>query len=78
MEGSLPHGRARPGTLSGSRVTAASARRFILDNTAVMAPPHVPEIRLHLADEAHELWHRTEEELADVGGDGVLALELAD
>ena len=67
MEGSLPHGRARPGTLSGSRVTAASARRFILDNTAVMAPPHVPEIRLHLADEAHELWHRTEEELAEIG-----------
>ena len=67
MEGSLPNGRARPGTLSGSRVTAASARRFILDNTAVMAPPHVPEIRLHLADEAHELWHRTEEELAEIG-----------
>ena len=37
---------------------------FILANTTVMAPPHVPEIALHLADEAHELWHRTEEELA--------------
>ncbi|WP_457939614.1 class I SAM-dependent methyltransferase [Mesorhizobium sp. 10J20-29] len=67
MEGSLPHGRARPGTLSNSRFTADSARRFILDNTAVMTPPHVPEIRLHLADEAHDLWHRTEEELAEIG-----------
>lgn len=32
-----------------------------------MAPPHVPEIRLHLADEAHDLWQRTEEELAEIG-----------
>ena len=32
-----------------------------------MAPPHVPEIRLHLADEAHELWLKTEEELAEIG-----------
>jgi predicted nicotinamide N-methyase len=41
--------------------------RFILDNTVLMAPPHVPEIRLHLADEAHDLWHRTEEELQEIG-----------
>ena len=27
----------------------------------------MPEIRLHLADEAHDLWHRTEEELAEIG-----------
>lgn len=27
----------------------------------------MPEIGLHLADEAHELWHRTEEELAEIG-----------
>lgn len=32
-----------------------------------MAPPHVPEIRLHLADEAHALWLKTEEELAEIG-----------
>ena len=38
-------------------------RRFILENTSIQSPPHVPEIKLHLADEAHELWHRTEEEL---------------
>jgi predicted nicotinamide N-methyase len=42
-------------------------RAFILQNTAVMAPPHVPEIRLHLADEAHELWLKTEEELQEIG-----------
>lgn len=40
---------------------------FILANTALTAPPHVPEIRLHLADEAHDLWHRTEEELEAIG-----------
>lgn len=45
----------------------AARRRFILANTAVMAPPHVPGIRLHLADEAHELWHRTEAELDGIG-----------
>jgi predicted nicotinamide N-methyase len=44
-----------------------AAERFILDNTALLAPPHVPEIRLHLADEAHDLWKRTEEELAEIG-----------
>ncbi len=40
---------------------------FIRANTSPMAPPHVPEIRLHLADEAHELWLKTEEELAEIG-----------
>lgn len=40
---------------------------FIRDNTALIAPPHVPEIVLHLADEAHELWRRTEEELEAIG-----------
>lgn len=42
-------------------------KAFILDNTSVSVPPHVPEISLHLADEAHELWQRTEEELQDIG-----------
>jgi predicted nicotinamide N-methyase len=41
--------------------------RFILDNTALSAPPHVPEIALHLADEAHELWLKTEDELEAIG-----------
>jgi predicted nicotinamide N-methyase len=66
MEGSLPHGRADAGTLTRT-FTPEDAERFILANTAFSAPPHVPEVRLHLADEAHDLWHRTEEELAETG-----------
>lgn len=50
-----------------TKLTPKSARKFILDNTALMAPPHVPEVLLHLADEAHDLWLRTEEELAEIG-----------
>ena len=42
-------------------------RSFILANTDIMAPPHVPEIRLYLATEAHELWSKTEEELEKIG-----------
>ncbi len=42
--------------------------QFIIANTAVLSPPHVPEIKLYLADEAHDLWHKTEEEL---GADGL-------
>lgn len=49
------------------RVTADNARRFIRDNTTIMRVPHVPEVELHLAGEAHELWLRTEEELAEIG-----------
>lgn len=48
-------------------LTPDSARKFILHNTALMALPHVPEIRLQLADEAHELWQRTEDELTEIG-----------
>jgi predicted nicotinamide N-methyase len=43
------------------------ARRFILENTSVLTPPHVPEVRLRLADEAHELWRKTEAQLAESG-----------
>ena len=39
---------------------------FIVAHTALVAPPHVPEIRLHLADEATELWHATEAELDEL------------
>jgi predicted nicotinamide N-methyase len=45
----------------------ADAAAFIRANTALIAPPHVPEIRLYLADEAHDLWRRTEEELQEIG-----------
>lgn len=47
--------------------TDAARRQFILDNTALIAPPHVPEIELHLADEAHDLWRLTEDELQERG-----------
>ncbi|MBB3936010.1 class I SAM-dependent methyltransferase [Aureimonas phyllosphaerae] len=42
-------------------------RDFIRANTVPLRPPHVPEIVLHLADEAHELWLKTEEELEAIG-----------
>jgi predicted nicotinamide N-methyase len=42
-------------------------RTFVLENTELMATPHVPEIRLHLASEAHALWLKTEEELEEIG-----------
>ena len=40
---------------------------FIRANTSVMAPPLVPELRLHLAHEAVPLWQKTEEELGEMG-----------
>jgi predicted nicotinamide N-methyase len=67
MEGSLPHGRAEARALTQERISAGDAERFILGNTTLTAPPHVPEIKLYLADEAHDLWHRTEDELAEIG-----------
>lgn len=40
---------------------------FIRENTRVMAPSAVPELRLHLADDAVALWELTEEQLGDLG-----------
>ena len=40
---------------------------FIRANTRVLAPTHVPELRLYLADDAVALWQLTEEELCEVG-----------
>jgi predicted nicotinamide N-methyase len=40
---------------------------FILANTRLMAPPLVPEIRLHLAEESLPIWRKTEEELGEMG-----------
>jgi predicted nicotinamide N-methyase len=40
---------------------------FILANTNLISPAHVPEIRLHLASAVNELWYRTEEELGRMG-----------
>ena len=40
---------------------------FIRANTALIAPPLVPEIKLHLATEVVPLWRATEEELEKIG-----------
>ena len=40
---------------------------FIRANTTVLAPPLVPELRLHLAHEAVPIWQKTEEELGQLG-----------
>jgi predicted nicotinamide N-methyase len=42
-------------------------RAFILANTRLQAPPHAPELRLHLADEVTPIWKLTEEELGKLG-----------
>ncbi|MCB1507335.1 MAG: methyltransferase [Hyphomicrobiaceae bacterium] len=47
--------------------TPAQLRAFILSNTAVKPVPLVPEVSLHLADEASALWSKTAEELDDAG-----------
>src|SRR5688572_265310 len=44
-----------------------NAQLFIRQNTALIAPPLVPEIKLHLAHEALPLWEKTEEELGKIG-----------
>jgi predicted nicotinamide N-methyase len=44
--------------------SAADAASFIRANTAVVSPPLVPEIRLHLASEITPLWQATEKTLA--------------
>jgi predicted nicotinamide N-methyase len=40
---------------------------FIRANTVLIAPPLVPEIKLHLATEVVPLWRLTEEDLAEKG-----------
>ena len=41
--------------------------QFVHDNTELIAPSLVPEIKLHLASEVLALWHKTEEELVRIG-----------
>ncbi len=40
---------------------------FIRENTRVLAPSHVPELELYLADDAVSLWELTEEQLGELG-----------
>lgn len=39
---------------------------FIRANTKLLAPPLVPEIKLHLAEESLPIWKKTEEELGEI------------
>jgi predicted nicotinamide N-methyase len=45
----------------------ADRKAFIRDNTRLLPVPHAPEISLYTADEATELWQRTEDELGEIG-----------
>lgn len=45
--------------------TDGARRRFVLEHTALAAPPLVPEIELHLAAEVDPLWHATQAWLDD-------------
>ncbi|WP_184709745.1 methyltransferase [Rhizobium lusitanum] len=69
MARSLPHGRSgqSAGLIRFEDSLKTDPESFIRANTSLMAPPHVPEIRLRLASEAHELWLKTEEELEEIG-----------
>ncbi|MDE2444928.1 MAG: methyltransferase [Alphaproteobacteria bacterium] len=42
-------------------------KAFIAANTSILAPPLVPEIKLHLAHEALPIWQKTEDELGEIG-----------
>src|SRR6202012_2794846 len=44
-----------------------NATDFILANTERLAPPLVPEVKLHLATEIMPLWRKSEEELEAMG-----------
>ncbi|QFU17773.1 class I SAM-dependent methyltransferase [Microvirga thermotolerans] len=45
----------------------ADRTAFIRAETRLLPVPHAPEISLHVADEATELWRKTEEELGAIG-----------
>ncbi len=65
MEDRLPHG-----GLQGARDSVSGIpdhQAFILANTVKLACPLVPELTLHLAHEAVPIWHKTEEELGEIG-----------
>src|SRR6185437_287689 len=49
-----------PATLQGRR-------DFIVANTRLQRPPHVPELQLRLADEITPIWKLTEEALEEIG-----------
>ena len=49
-----------------TKAEPADWKLFIATNTRLLAPPLVPEIRLHLAEESLPIWRKTEEELGEL------------
>lgn len=47
--------------------TILDRSQFIRANTRPIAPPLVPEITLHLAEESVPIWEKTEEQLGEMG-----------
>jgi predicted nicotinamide N-methyase len=61
MDDRLPPRRAQ------ERLTFVDRAAFVRANTRLRPVPLVPEISLHVADEAVPLWQKTEEELGELG-----------
>jgi predicted nicotinamide N-methyase len=65
MEAALQDGRLV--STAGATPAIADPTGFIRANTRLLPVPLVPEISLHVADEAVPLWSKTEEELGEAG-----------
>lgn len=52
--------------MTAAPLDEAGYAEFIAANTKLLAPPHVPEIRLHLAEESLPIWQKTEDELGQM------------
>ena len=48
-------------------MSIADKDAFIRAQTRLLPVPHAPEISLHIADVATELWSKTEDELGEIG-----------
>ncbi|TXM81370.1 methyltransferase, partial [Methylobacterium sp. WL122] len=48
-------------------IASKDADAFIRANTRLLPVAHAPELVIHVADEATELWQKTEDELAEIG-----------
>jgi predicted nicotinamide N-methyase len=63
----LFEGLAHTGETPALPIMISDIPAFIRENTRVMAPSYIPELRLHLADDAVSLWELTEEQLGELG-----------
>lgn len=63
----MPRSAAWAGSQTRSADMKTDPVAFIGANTQILRPPHVPEIALHLASDVHDLWHKTERELEEIG-----------